>query len=106
MYHNTNDTKTYVCDGTNWVDITAIFTTATKVVTVGSVNADYANIANAAGYLNTLSGGIILLSAEVHQVTNPINLQNITVIGKMTVIQRFKFPVTGKLIRLIHRFKI
>jgi len=82
MYHNTVDTKTYVCDGTNWVDITALSTTATKVVTVGSSGSDYADIAGAAGYLNTLSGGIILLSAEAHAITNPVNLSNITVIGK------------------------
>ncbi|MBU1446203.1 hypothetical protein KKD70_02995 [Patescibacteria group bacterium] len=82
MYHNTIDTKTFVCDGTNWVDVTAIYTTATKVTTVGSSGADYSDIAGAAGYLNTLSGGIILLSAEIHEITSPVNLSNITVIGK------------------------
>jgi hypothetical protein len=82
MYHNTIDTKTFVCDGTNWMDVTAIYTTATKVTTVGSSGADYSDIAGAAGYLNTLSGGIILLSAEAHAVTSPVNLSNITVIGK------------------------
>jgi len=82
MYHNTVDTKTYVCDGTNWTDITAINSTSTKVVTVGSSGADYSSIASAATYLNTLSGGIMLLSAETHQITTQVNLKNIILIGK------------------------
>jgi hypothetical protein len=82
MYHDTTDSKTYVCNGTDWQDVTAIFTTATKVVTVGSSGADYSSIAGAAGYLNSLSGGIILLSAETHTITSAVNLQNITLIGK------------------------
>ncbi|MBA4336230.1 hypothetical protein C0416_00465 [bacterium] len=82
MYHNTVDKKTYVCDGTDWIDITEIATSASKVITVGTVNSDYATIANAAGYLNTLSGGIMLLAAQTHQITNPVNLRNITLIGK------------------------
>ena len=82
MYHNTIDKKTFVCDGADWIDITEIATSASKVVTVGTVNSDYATIANAAGYLNTLSGGIMLLSAQTHIITNPVNLKNITLIGK------------------------
>lgn len=82
MYHDTTDSKTYVCNGTDWQDVTALYTTATKVVTVGSSGADYSSISGAAGYLNSLSGGIILLSPETHSVTSAVNLQNITLIGK------------------------
>ena len=105
MYHNTVDTKTYVCDGTSWVDITAIYTTATKVVTVGSVNSDYADIAGAAGYLNTLSGGIMLLAAETHQITNPVNLQNVTVIGKDDSNTIIQISGAGKIISFDTAFK-
>ena len=82
LYYNTVDNNTYACDGTVWEDVTALATTSSKVVTVGSVNADYATISAAAGYLNTLSGGIILLSAETHAITTAVNLRNITLIGK------------------------
>ncbi|MCD6109952.1 hypothetical protein J7J83_04305, partial [bacterium] len=82
MYHNTANTKTYVCNGTNWTDITAINSTSTKVVTVGSSGSDYSDIASASAYLNTLSGGIMLLSAETHQITTQVNLKNIILIGK------------------------
>ncbi|MCK5821854.1 MAG: hypothetical protein KAH17_08205, partial [Bacteroidales bacterium] len=54
----------------------------TKVVTVGSTGSDYTNIAGAAAYLQTRSGGIMLLSAETHNITAAVNLTNTTLIGK------------------------
>ncbi len=81
IYHNTTDGNTYVWNGTQWEDITALNSTSTKVVTVGP-GLDYAQINDAVGYLNTLSGGIILLSAGTHDVLTQTNLSNITLIGK------------------------
>ena len=76
------DFNTYACDGTNWEDVTALATTSSKVVTVGGAGADYSDIASAATYLNTLSGGIMLLSAQTHNITTAVNLKNITLVGK------------------------
>ncbi len=96
IYHNTVDGNTYIYNGTIWEDITALNSTSTKVVTVGP-GLDYADIEAAAGYLNTLSGGIILLSADdngiPHAVTTEINLENITIIGKGS--DRTTVNVTG-----------
>ena len=81
LYHNTVDHKTYVFNGSIWQDMTAYNTTSSKVVTVGP-GMDYASIEAAAGYLSTLHGGMILLSAGIHSVTTAVNLSNITLIGK------------------------
>ncbi len=81
IYFNSNDNNTYVFNGTDWEDLTAVNSTASKVVTVGT-GLDYANLAGAAGYLNGLSGGIIIMSAETHLVQGNVNLSNITLIGK------------------------
>lgn len=74
---------TYVWDGGTWISLTG--TTSSnfnKLVTVGSTGSDYTTIANAAAYLQTLSGGIILLSAETHNVTTAVNMTNLIMIGK------------------------
>jgi len=74
---------TYVWDGGTWISLTG--TTSSnfnKLVTVGSTGSDYTTIANAAAYLQTLSGGIILLSAETHNVTAAVNMTNLIMIGK------------------------
>lgn len=97
MYQNTIDKKTYVCDGDDWQDVTALFSTATKVVTVGSGGADYSSVAGAAGYLNTLSGGMILLCAETHVIDSAVNLQNITLIGKDASNTRILITGDGKI---------
>ncbi len=81
IYTNTVDGNTYVYNGTIWEDITLVSTTASKVISVGT-GLDYANLETGAGYLNTLSGGIMLLSAETHTVTNAVDLTNIILIGK------------------------
>lgn len=93
QYYDTNDGNAYVCIEPNpsgapgvyeWFDLTTTFTTtATKVVTVGT-GGNYASIEAAAGYLNSLTGGIILLTAETHNVTNVVDLENITLIGANT----------------------
>ncbi len=93
QYYDQNDGNAYVCIEPNpagspgvyeWFDFTATFTTtATKVVTVGT-GGNYATIESAAGYLTTLTGGIILLTAETHNVTNVVDLENITLIGANT----------------------
>ncbi len=81
FYHNTGDNNTYVYNGTGWEDIAAITSTSTKVVTVGT-GLDYSSIDAASTYLNTLSGGMMLLSAETHIINTAVNLRNITLIGK------------------------
>lgn len=86
QYYDTSDDNAYVCVETapsvyGWFNLTQTLTaTSTKVVTVGTTG-DYASIAAAAGYLNTLTGGIILLAPETHNVTNAVDLDNITLIG-------------------------
>lgn len=97
MYQNTVDDKTYVCDGNDWQDITAVSSTSTKVITVGSSGADYSSIAGAAGYLNGLTGGIILLYAETHVVDTAVNLQNITLIGKDSSNTKIMISGDGKI---------
>jgi len=73
----------YIWDGGAWISLTGeTSSTLTKVVTVGSSGADYLTIDNAAAYLTNRSGGIILLSAEVHTVDSSIDLTNVTLIGK------------------------
>lgn len=74
---------TYVWDGGTWISLTG--TTSSnfnKLITVGSAGADYTTIANGAAYLQTLSGGIMLLAAETHSVTTAVNMTNIIMIGK------------------------
>lgn len=75
---------TYIWDGSAWISLVGAPTSnnLTKVVTVGSVSADYTTIAAAAAYLQTRSGGIMLLSAETHTVTAAIDLTNVTMVGK------------------------
>lgn len=88
-YYDTFDDNAYVCVEQaptvyGWFDYTASITsTSTKVVTVGT-GGDYASIAAAASYLNGLTGGIILLTPENHNVTSVINLDQITLIGANT----------------------
>lgn len=85
-YYDTSDDNAYICTESSpstysWFNLTQTLTaTSTKVVTVGSTG-DYASIAAAAGYLNTLTGGIILLAPEIHSVANSVDLENITLIG-------------------------
>jgi hypothetical protein len=81
IYTDTGDGNTYVYSGAIWEDITLISATASKVISVGT-GLDYASLETGAGYLNTLSGGIMLLSAETHSVTNAVDLTNIILIGK------------------------
>lgn len=75
---------TYIWDGSTWINLQgeASSSTLTKVVTVGSTGADYTTIDAAAAYLSTRSGGIMLLSAETHNVTTAVDLTNVTLIGK------------------------
>jgi hypothetical protein len=85
---------TYVWDGGTWISLTG--TTSSnfnKLVTVGSTGSDYTTIANAAAYLQTLSGGIILLSAETHNVTTAVNMTNLIMIGKEA--SRTTINITG-----------
>lgn len=75
---------TYIWDGAAWISLvgSASSTNLTKVVTVASSGGDYTNIDSAAQYLQTRSGGIMLLSAETHIVTTAIDLTNTIIIGK------------------------
>ena len=75
---------TYIWDGSSWISLvgSATSTNLTKVVTVGSSGADYTTIDNAATYLSTRSGGIMLLAAETHQVTTAVDLKNVRLVGK------------------------
>ena len=86
QYYDTDDDNGYICIESapstySWFNLTqTLAATATKVVTVGT-SGDYASIAAAAGYLNTLTGGIILLAPQTHNVTNAVDLDNLTLIG-------------------------
>jgi hypothetical protein len=75
---------TYIWDGGAWLSLVGAPTSTnlTKVVTVGSVGADYTDIDTAAAYLQTRGGGIMLLSAETHVVTTAVNLTNVIMVGK------------------------
>ena len=74
---------TYVWDGSTWISLTgSTSSNFNKLITVGSTGSDYTTIAAGAAYLQTLSGGIILLSAETHQVTTAVNMTNLIIIGK------------------------
>ncbi len=75
---------TYIWDGAAWISLVGspTSTNLTKVVTVGSSGADYTTISAAATYLQTRSGGIMLLAAETHNITTAVNLTNTTLIGK------------------------
>lgn len=89
---------TYVWDGGTWISLHG--TTSSnfnKLITVGSTGSDYTTIANGAAYLQTLSGGIMLLSAETHNVTTPVNMTNIIVIGKEASRTTINITGAGKL---------
>jgi len=74
---------TYVWNGSTWISLTgSTSSNFNKLITVGSTGADYTTIAAGAAYLQTLSGGIILLSAETHNVTTAVNMTNLIMIGK------------------------
>ena len=75
---------TYIWDGAAWISLvgSASSTNLTKVVTVASSGGDYTTIDAAAQYLQTRSGGIMLLSAETHAVTTAVDLTNTIIIGK------------------------
>ena len=75
---------TYIWDGAAWISLvgSASSTNLTKVVTVASSGGDYTNIDSAAQYLQTRSGGIMLLSAETHVVSTAVDLTNVIIIGK------------------------
>lgn len=76
---------TYIWDGGAWVSLVGAPTSTnlTKVVTVDpGGGSDYTDIETAAAYLQTRSGGIMLLSADVHPVTTAVDLTNVQIIGK------------------------
>lgn len=88
MYYDTDADAALVCIETSpgvygWFDYTTTTVQSNKVVTVGT-GADYSTIALGATYLNTLGGGIILLTPETHQVTTVIDLENVSIIGSNT----------------------
>ncbi len=77
---------TYSWNGTIWKPLQGSITTsnATKIVTVGPTGRDYTNIADAATYLNTLSGGEMWVDPGNYPVTTTVNLANIRVVGTET----------------------
>lgn len=96
IYYNSTDGHPYVYNGTTWEDLAAVSATADKVVSVGP-GLDYSSIESAAGYLNARSGGIMLLSAGTHTLTNAVNLTNITMIGKDAVKTTVAISGSGKM---------
>ncbi len=101
MYYDTNARSAFVCIETSpsvfgWFDYTATSVYSNKVVTVGT-GGDYATIAAGAGYLNTLGGGIMLLTPETHNVTNSVDLSNINLIGANTGDTRINITGAGVL---------
>jgi hypothetical protein len=101
-YYDTFEAKVLVCSETGasaygWINMTAsTASTSTKVVTVGS-GSEYNSIANAASYLNSLTGGIMLLSAENHQVSSSVDLTSITMIGANTGDTQINISGSGRL---------
>jgi hypothetical protein len=83
----------YAWDGTIWRSLQGSITAAnaTRIVTVGPVDRDYTNIADAAAYLNTLSGGMMWIDPGNYPVTTAVDLENVMLRGAdgngMTVIQ-------------------
>lgn len=76
---------TYIWDGSTWISLVGAPTSTnlTKVVTVDpGGGSDYTDIETAAAYLQTRSGGIMLLSADTHAVTTAVDLTNVQIIGK------------------------
>jgi len=101
MYYDTNADAAFVCIETapgvyGWFDYTSTTVQSNKVVTVGT-GGDYATISAAAAYLNTLGGGMILLTPETHNVTSSIDLSNISLIGANTGDTRINITGSGVL---------
>lgn len=99
MYHDTTDGNTFVRNAVTgqWEDVTDVNASQTKVVTVGT-GLDYATIADAATYLNGLSGGIMLLAAETHAVTTGVDISNVTLIGKDAAVTTVSITGDGQLL--------
>ncbi len=98
IYYNTVNGHPWVYNGLThiWENISAVSANADKVVSVGP-GLDFSSIESAAGYLNARSGGIMLLSAGTHNVVNPVNLTNITMIGKDAVKTTISITGSGKM---------
>ncbi|MFA7209415.1 MAG: H-type lectin domain-containing protein [Parcubacteria group bacterium] len=101
MYYDTNADSAFVCIETapsvyGWFDYTATSVYSNKVVTVGT-GGDYSTLAAGASYLNTLGGGIILLTPETHNVTSSVDLSNINLIGANTGDTRINITGAGVL---------
>jgi hypothetical protein len=98
FYYNTVNGHPWIYNGltSTWENISAVNAYADKVVSVGP-GLDFATIESAAGYLNARSGGIMLLAAGTHNVVNPVNLTNITMIGKDAVKTTISITGSGKL---------
>lgn len=83
----------YAWDGTIWRSLQGSINAAnaTRIVTVGPVDRDYTNIADAAAYLNTLSGGMMWIDPGTYPVTTTVDLENLMLRGAdgngMTLIQ-------------------
>lgn len=79
---------TYSWNGAIWKPLQGSITTsnATKIVTVGPTGRDYTNIAAAATYLNTLSGGEMWIDPGSYPVTTTVDLRNIKLVGTDTVL--------------------
>lgn len=79
---------TYSWNGSIWKPLQGSITTsnATKIVTVGPTGRDYTNIAAAAAYLNTLSGGEMWIDPGSYPVTATVDLRNIKLVGTDTVL--------------------
>jgi hypothetical protein len=94
FYYNTVNGHPWIYNGltSTWENISAVSAYADKVVSVGP-GLDFTSIESAAGYLNARSGGIMLLSAGTHTLTNPVDLTNITMIGKDAV--KTTLSITG-----------
>ncbi|MBU0667656.1 hypothetical protein KJ951_03730 [Patescibacteria group bacterium] len=77
---------TYSWNGAIWVGLTGNTTVSnsTKIVTVGPIGRDYTNIAAAAAYLNTLSGGEMWIDPGTYPVTTIVDLANARIVGTGT----------------------
>lgn len=90
---------TYIWDGGAWISLVGqTASNLTKVVTVNPGGGeDYLTIEDAANYLQTRSGGFMLLSAGTHTVTTDFDVDNVIMIGKDASRTTVEFSGSGQM---------
>jgi hypothetical protein len=101
MYYDTSADAAFVCIETapsvyGWFNYTSTTVQSNKVVTVGT-GGDYTTLSAGASYLNSLGGGIILLTPETHNVNSSVDLENISLVGANTGDTRINITGAGRM---------